>query len=211
VPDPDVPAHWVDSAAPATTGRADAQRNRSAIVGTALRVFGRQPGASVSSVADAAGLSRATVYRHFPNRGSLEAAIREEALAAAAAVLVEARLDDGRALPALERAVHGLVRLGPRFGVLLLDGAASAQPFLQQRDKVFQPLQETVRRAREEGDLDRAVDERWAYQALTALLVAAARVSGAAGVEPDRAASWVCRTYVRGLASPSRRRRARQL
>lgn len=161
----------------------------------------------MAAIADAAGLSRATVYRHFPNRESLEDAIREEALTSASAVLAEVDLGAGRASAALERAVQGLVRLGPRFGVLLRDGSTPGEDFLLRRDEVLRPLRETVRRARDDGELDGGVDEAWAYQALAALLVAAARASGVSGA-PDRAAQAVCRTYFRGLGSASGRRRA---
>lgn len=154
----------------------------------------------MSSIADAAGLSRATVYRHFPSRESLEEAIRAEALTAARAVL--SQLDTERpATAAIEQAVGGLVRLGPRFGVLLRDGSSPGEDFLRQRDEVLRPLQQIVRRAREDGELDPDVNEMWAFQALTALLMAAARASATAGGSPDAAADAVCRTYFRGLGS----------
>ena len=160
----------------------------------------------MAAIADAAGLSRATVYRHFPSRDSLEEAIRAEALASARAVLNDVDTE-GPASAALEHAVRGLVRLGPRFGVLLRDGSSPGEEFLRQRDEALRPLREIVRRARELGAIDHEVSEAWAYQALTALLMAAARASATTGGTADAAADAVCRTYFRGLGSgPGRRR-----
>lgn len=156
-------------------------------------------------IADAAGLSRATVYRHFPSRQSLEEAIRAEALASARAVLSDVDTE-GPASAALEHAVRGLVRLGPRFGVLLRDGSSPGEEFLRERDEALRPLREVVHRAGERGELDPEVNETWAYQALTALLMAAARASAMADGTPDAAADAVCRTYFRGLGSGTGRR-----
>jgi serine phosphatase RsbU (regulator of sigma subunit) len=51
--------------------RADAEQNFSRIVETAVRLLKTDPRASVEQIADASGVSRATVYRHFPTRQDL--------------------------------------------------------------------------------------------------------------------------------------------
>lgn len=171
-------------------------------------MLGRDPAAPLSDVAAEAGLSRATVYRHFPNRESLEQAIREAALASASRTIADAQLGQDSASVALERAVQGLVRLGPRFAALLREGAAPDDEFLQRRDEALRPLLDVVHRAQAEDELDPSVDARWAYQALTALLVAAARASSTGTLAPDVAASLVCRTLFDGLRPPRLRRPA---
>ena len=54
--------------------RSDAARNRDAIVEATIETLIRQPRASMTEIAAAAGVSRATIYGHFANRGSLVAA-----------------------------------------------------------------------------------------------------------------------------------------
>ncbi|WP_461171094.1 TetR/AcrR family transcriptional regulator [Arthrobacter sp. Z1-15] len=52
--------------------RADTQRNRESIMAAASEVFGRSgPQAGFADIANAAGVGRATVYRHFPDRAAL--------------------------------------------------------------------------------------------------------------------------------------------
>src|SRR6186713_1099041 len=56
--------------------RADAQRNLEGILRTALEVFETSGvDAPVREIADKAGVGVATLYRHFPNRSDLIAAV----------------------------------------------------------------------------------------------------------------------------------------
>jgi serine phosphatase RsbU (regulator of sigma subunit) len=54
--------------------RRDAEQNRERIVTAATRLLAQSPAASLTDIAAAAGVSRSTLYRHFPDRRSLEAA-----------------------------------------------------------------------------------------------------------------------------------------
>ncbi|MFD8597590.1 TetR/AcrR family transcriptional regulator [Kitasatospora sp. NPDC059646] len=56
--------------------RSDAQRNRRAVLAAAEEVFAAGgPGASLNEVARRAGVGPGTLYRHFPGRGPLLAAL----------------------------------------------------------------------------------------------------------------------------------------
>jgi serine phosphatase RsbU (regulator of sigma subunit) len=54
--------------------RRDAERNRERIVEAATRLLAQSPAASLTDIAAAAGVSRSTLHRHFPDRKRLEAA-----------------------------------------------------------------------------------------------------------------------------------------
>lgn len=58
--------------------RAAARHPRDRILVAAVRRLSHDPRASISEIADAAGLSRATLYRYFPSRGDLLAALELE-------------------------------------------------------------------------------------------------------------------------------------
>jgi len=58
--------------------RRDAQRNRARIIAAAAEVFRESgAGAPLDLVAHRAGVGRGTLYRHFPDRGALIAAVLE--------------------------------------------------------------------------------------------------------------------------------------
>lgn len=61
--------------------RADARRNRGAILAAAATAFAEHgPAATTQQVADLAGVAVGTVFRHFPTKEALLAAIMKESL-----------------------------------------------------------------------------------------------------------------------------------
>lgn len=61
------------------SGRADARRNREQILDAAAPLLASNPGVTIGEIATAAGLGRATVYRHFPDVAAIQSALRDEA------------------------------------------------------------------------------------------------------------------------------------
>jgi AcrR family transcriptional regulator len=87
--------------------RADAERNARRIVEAAARLLAEDPHAGMAAIAEAAGVTRVTVNRHFKTRENLVAAVFERMLVRAAEVLRACRLDEGPASEALGRLVDG--------------------------------------------------------------------------------------------------------
>src|SRR5204863_2266354 len=99
---------------------ADAPKSRSILPSagtTAVSEHGRS--ASMADVAAAAGVSRATLYRYYPDREALLDALASNALADAAARLADAGLERASVEDAIERIVRALTAVGDRYAVLV--------------------------------------------------------------------------------------------
>ena len=100
--------------------RSDSRANREAILETARARLKQDPELNMRAVAAAAGVSRSTLYRHFPTRESLAHALGGDALEAARRTVVALVAEQRPPLALLSRMVNGLVELANdrRVGVL---------------------------------------------------------------------------------------------
>ncbi|MEX1652751.1 helix-turn-helix domain-containing protein [Streptomyces pseudovenezuelae] len=89
--------------------------DRDHVLRSAAALLTRKSTATMDEVARAAGISRATLHRHFAGRDALVRALEEHGIAECEAALDAARLDEGSA----SDAVHRLVReIEPVAGLL---------------------------------------------------------------------------------------------
>ncbi len=143
--------------------RADAQRSIDAIVEAARTTFIERPDASMEQVADAAGVSRQTVYAHFSSREVLIAAVINTERAMLLGVLVDARLDRLAPIDAVRSFLDISWRLVDRFP-LLLDPALARTPAPDGGDPhpaVAGVLERIIRRGQRSGDFDRTLSVGW--------------------------------------------------
>ncbi len=169
------------------------------LLDAASGALARDPEASLGDVAKLAGLTRATLYRHFGSRENLIAALREDALACAHDVIAGARIDEGTAVEALGRVVTGIISFGGRFRPLLVEGAARDPEFLRQRQEAFAPVAAIVARGQQSGEVRTDVSAQWVATALTALMAAAVR--SAPEMSGTDVAETVLDTLILGIQS----------
>ena len=166
--------------------RADAVRNRERVVAAAAAVFAeRGLEASVPEVAARAGVGKATVYRSFPTKEHLIAAVirtrvdeyerraRELARAPDAWEALRTLITEKASEQCVDRSLVGALHAG--IGADLLAEA---------RVRAWQPVSELMERAKAEGRMraDATVEE------LRTLWIGTARMLAADGV--DDAATW---------------------
>lgn len=180
--------------------RADAVRNEAAIIEAAMRVLADRPGASMTEIAEASDLGRATLYRHFRTRADLLHAIQQHALEAAGQAIAACRLDSHPAPAALSRAVQALIGVGDRYRVLGREATPDPQ-MLEQQQSVARPLLKTVRRGQRAGELRHDLPAPWVLASMGNLLVLALREIGAERLSPDDATRLVTTTLLDGVAS----------
>lgn len=151
--------------------RSDARRNVRAIVDAAARALAENPGTPMAEIADAAGVHRATLYRHFPAREDLIAALHRRAFEEADEAVRAARLEEGTAVEALGRAVEALAGVGDRYRMLVHE--TGKDPRMKDReDALGARLVALVERGQREGDLRPDLDPLWMLQAMIGVLMA---------------------------------------
>jgi TetR/AcrR family transcriptional regulator, mexCD-oprJ operon repressor len=112
------------------------------------------PNATMAELAEAAGISRATLHRRFPSREHLLTRIAEDAAAAAERAVTDARPGEGSAPQACIRLTANLVPLGSRFAFLLREGAwLDEQPAVAARAAALaEVIGEVIQRGRRAGE-----------------------------------------------------------
>src|SRR4051812_12758193 len=107
--------------------RADARRNRRHVLDTAVALLAERPQATMQEVADASGLGRTTVYRHFPRRQDLIDALFQEVLRESGETVQEAIAHAGTARELLCDLGIRVIAIGDRYRFL------DAHPELRER------------------------------------------------------------------------------
>ena len=194
------------SASPASTTaptqrRADARRNITLILDAAESCLARDPDASMSDIAAAAGLGRVTIYGHFPSRGALIEAVVHRVLEAANAALNEVDLS-GDSGEAFARLVDATWQVTLRSGNLII-AADKALPVTTVRQAHTGGLEERVRNLLSAGQRSGAfrsdLSADWLLATFHAVLHAAANEIDAARLERADASRIITSTMLATL------------
>lgn len=185
--------------------RADAARNIDSILESAIHVFALDPSAGMSEVAAHAGVGRATLYRHFPSRDDLMAAIRAQAAQEAVAAVDGCTLDEGSSVECIESIVRAVIELGDRYRFL---SNWRSDAHREPRERVSAALAAAVERGQRRGEITRSVPVGWAVLAIRSLMLAALDQLSEGETNEREAERLVTRLVAQGL-SPARRKATR--
>jgi len=149
--------------------------DRDHVLHSAAALLTRKSTATMDEVAKAAGISRATLHRHFAGRDALVRALEALGIAECAAALEAARLDEGPA----DEAVRRLVRaMQPAAGLLAFLYTESQLFEGEQQNQGWAPLDERLnalfRRGQEAGEFRIDLTPAWLSEALYGLLASGA-------------------------------------
>lgn len=151
--------------------RADAERSIAAILDAAVPLLGDRPDASMEDIAEAAGVTRQTVYAHFSSRDALLGAVVARVTEQVAETIDAAELDQGSATDALVRFVDASWQTLERTPVLLRLPVTPVGPReeLDRHEPITSRLTELIRRGQRSGEFDRDVTPEWLLAATIAL------------------------------------------
>ncbi|GAA4528538.1 TetR/AcrR family transcriptional regulator [Amycolatopsis samaneae] len=182
---------------PGRRRRADAERSAAAILAAAMTVFARRPDAGLEDVAAAAGVSRQTVYAHYPSRDALLRAVVDRITEETVAVLDAARLDEGPATGALLRFLDVSWRGFERYPLLRALPPVDAETDRARHEPVLARLSGLVRRGQASGEFDPEPSPDWLLAATVALGHAAGERVTAGRATADAALAELHRAVLR--------------
>ena len=127
--------------------RKDAARSRAAILTAARELFSAGRDVPMYEIGRRAGVGQATLYRHFPNRAAIVAAISREHVERIEAIAAEHEENSRAILIVLDAAADMLVRIHDLVGILRED--ATLAPVLDElRQRMRVVLGATLDRSR---------------------------------------------------------------
>ena len=146
------------------------ERVASTILEAAAHVLAaRGARASMSDVAAAAGVARATVYRYFPNRQSLLDELANAAVRGAGDRLASARINEIPVLDGISRAIRALVEVGDGFIVLARERPHADRERFERH--VGGPIRALVERGQSSGDIREDIPSTWLTDSLIGIVV----------------------------------------
>ncbi|MFJ7268140.1 TetR/AcrR family transcriptional regulator [Streptomyces sp. NPDC099050] len=193
--------------------RADAERNTAAIVDAGLDCFLADPQASMAAIARAAGVSRVTLYSHFPTREALLDAALDRAVGEAAATLEALGGEDAAAgggaagEGGVEEALGVLIRsswrvLDRHSAVFAAVSAALPPERLRERhDRILAPVRRLIGRGRESGELRADLSADWLVTVVYSLVHAAAAEVQAGRMTPAEAPEILTATVLAAVSA----------
>jgi AcrR family transcriptional regulator len=151
--------------------RSDAERSAAAILDAAVRVLGRHPDTTVEQIAAEAGVTRQTVYAHYPSRPLLINAVIDRITAEATAALDAATENGGPATEAMLGWLDVTWQLFERYPLLQHPSVIAADPTDTDRRHapVVERLEWLIERGQDTGEFDGTLSPAWLVSATIAL------------------------------------------
>jgi AcrR family transcriptional regulator len=184
--------------------RSDARHSIAAILQAAIQTLNQDPRASIEDIARAAGVSRQTVYAHFPTREALLDAIIERATTEVSAAFDAAGLDEASPAVALVRLLDAGWQVTARYPFVWHLPAVSPERDASRHAPVLNRMVELIRHGQDSGDLDATLPPGWLLTASLAVGRAAEEEVKAGRMTIEEATYAVHHSFLRllGAADP---------
>ncbi|MFD5553204.1 TetR/AcrR family transcriptional regulator [Streptomyces sp. NPDC127068] len=149
--------------------------DREAVLRSAAALLTRKATATMDEVAKAAGISRATLHRHFAGRDALIRALEDLGLRECEAALDEARLHEGTAEAAFRRLVTASEPSAGLIAFLVTENQLfEGEGMNEGWDRLDRRIEELFRRGQEDGEFRIDLSAAWLTDAFYGLVSAAA-------------------------------------
>lgn len=181
--------------------RADAQRNRAAIVRATLDALRRDPDASVADIAAAAGVGRMTLYGHFGTRAELVDAALTDVVERGDQTLAALDLD-GDPREVLARLIDSSWMLVDQSRALLAAAQKELPPkrIRERHEKVEARVRALLERGQREGSFRSDLSVSWLLTTTHLVMHGAAEEVDAGRLAHDEAARYIRATLLAAFA-----------
>ena len=188
-----------------TAGTARPRRGtRPALLDVAAEVLVADPAASLAEVAQAAGIGRTTLHKHYATRDDLVRAVGHRSVE-----VWEQALDEVADGPdgGLRAIITSMVAVGSQLGFLWRTPALHRDQDLEKRKEAIQERTLAVlRRAADRGVLAAGIPDWWLLDTFFSLIYVAAESVADGHLAPNDAPGLVTSTFLRGIGAPAQPR-----
>ncbi|MGB1253087.1 MAG: TetR/AcrR family transcriptional regulator [Candidatus Promineifilaceae bacterium] len=173
-------------------------QSEKAIIEASIKTLLANPSASMSDIALAAGVGRATLYRHFESREVLIEKLILVCIEELEAVSMPVNQFAGRA--AIEAAIEVTMPLADRFHFLatLWTDDIDSEAIRQVNNQLAQAMGDLIDQAKEAGEIDPALPTKWLVALHESTLMAAWWLIASGDLKIDDAVSYVKRSFFSG-------------
>ncbi|WP_229890788.1 TetR/AcrR family transcriptional regulator [Streptomyces mashuensis] len=176
--------------------------NRESVLKEAAALLTRKATASMDEIAKAAGISRATLHRHFAGRDALVRALEQLAIERFEHALDEARTGEGDPAEAVRRLIVSVEPVAGLFSFLYTENQLFEGEINEGWNRLDARVQDLFQRGQEEGVFRLDLSPAWLTDALYGLIA-----SGAWAVHDGRVAAKDLTRMVSELLLGGARRR----
>jgi AcrR family transcriptional regulator len=188
-----------------TSGRrgfAGSAGSRPSLLDVAAEVLVADPAASLAQVAEAAGIGRTTLHKHYATRDDLIHAVGDRALAlweqAVAKIAGEGNPDGG-----LRAATEAMIPIGPQLAFLWRTPAFDHDQDLGLRWRAVEDATLAILvRARDRGEIAATVPDWWLLNTFYSMIYDAAESVRGGLLASRDAPGLALRTFLHGLGNP---------
>ena len=177
-------------------------QSRAAIQEAGIQTLLRNPDAGMSEIALAAGVGRATLYRHFESREVLVQGLAQKCFEETDALMEPIKTAGLEGREAIEATIDVLMPMANRFRFLMslwtiaADNAAVKKIYARQ----LKELSELVKEAQNQGDISSTLSVQWVVSTFDAILNSAWNMIERGELTPKAASSSFKQTFFSGCA-----------
>jgi len=168
---------------------------REAVLDAAAGLLVHNREATMAQIADAAGVGRATLYRHYENREALLRDLMDHAVSEVGHAIDHARIEAVDVREGIARVVRALLGIRKRFEVVLREFKGDP-PRVALQERLGPPITALFERGRADGTLREDIPVDWLASMFRGIVKGAMEISDEIGLE--EAAALATRQFLDG-------------